>query len=128
MRRFYLERKVDDKGMSDTGRVADGVEFANGFVAMTWKKEYPSLTMFPSISVVETLHSHNGRDPTKIVWVDPIGENIEAKSEKLKTAKLAELQKEADEAAAQKEAEALQESNEVSLPDVKVSVADDSTS
>ena len=106
MRRFYLNRKEDVSGMSSTGRVADGIEFDNGFVAMTWKKEFPSVTFFQSISTVEKLHSHNGRDETKIVWVDPIGENIEAKSEKLKTAKLKELQQEADEAAAEAAAEA----------------------
>lgn len=84
MRRFYLFRKEDSSGMSGTGRVADGIEFENGQVAMTWKKEFPSITVFPSISIVEKLHTHNGKDPTKIVWVDEIHEDVEAKSEVLK--------------------------------------------
>jgi len=100
MRRFYLYRKEDPTGMSGTGRVADGIEFANGQVAMTWKKEYPSVTIFPSVSIVEKLHTHNGKDPTKIVWIDDITEDLEAKSEKLKTAKLEELQREVEETVA----------------------------
>ena len=116
MRRFYLNRKEDVTGMSGTGRVADGIEFANGQVAMTWKKEYPSCTIFPSISIVEKLHTHNGKDPTKIVWVDALDEDVEAKSERLKTAKLAELQKEADEAAAEAAAEQAIEKIEIDTP------------
>ena len=84
MRRFYLERKEDVTGMSGIGRVADGVEFDNGLVAMTWKKEFPSLTVFQSISTVEKLHTHNGKDPTRIVWIDDLREDVETKAEELR--------------------------------------------
>lgn len=105
MRRFYLHRKEDPTGMSGTGRVADGIEFENGQVALTWKKEYPSVTVFPSISIVEKLHTHNGKDPTKIVWVDEIHEDLEAKSEALKQRHLEELKaEEAEEETAAEEA------------------------
>jgi len=75
MRRFYLQRDEDSSGVSGTGRVADGVEFDNGQVAMTWKSEYPSITVFQSISIVEKLHSHHGQQKTKVVFVDPLHED-----------------------------------------------------
>lgn len=96
MRRFYIERSEDPTGMSGTGRVADGIEFDNGQVAMTWKKEFPSVTVFQSISVVEKLHSHNARDPTHIVWVDDVKDDIEAKGKALKEKTLQELQAASD--------------------------------
>lgn len=96
MRRFYLQRKEDPTGMSGIGRIADGIEFDNGQVAMTWKKEFPSVTVFQSISTVEKLHTHRGIDPTHIVWVDDLHENIEAKGSKLKQQKLEELQDDID--------------------------------
>ena len=97
MRRFFLERETDPTGMSGTGRVADGIEFDNGQIAMTWKKEFPSVTVFQSISTVEKLHSHNAQDPTRIVWVDDVREDIEAKGAQLTEKKLKELQAKAEE-------------------------------
>jgi len=100
MRRFYLYRKEDTTGMSGTGRVADGVEFENGQVALTWKKEFPSVTVFQSVSIVEKLHTHNGKDPTKIFWVDDLREDIEAKADNLREKRQKELEEELAEAAA----------------------------
>lgn len=95
MRRFFLYRKEDPTGMSGTGIVAYGCEYDSGQVALTWaKSNINSLTVFPSISNVEKLHSHNGKDPTKIVWIDPMGEDLEAKAKDLQSALLEELQKE----------------------------------
>ena len=36
MRHFYLDRHEDATGISGTGVVAQGVEFDNGKVALTW--------------------------------------------------------------------------------------------
>lgn len=99
MRRFYLLRKEDPNGMSNVGRVADGIEFENGQVALTWKKEFPSVTVFPSVSVVERLHSHNGKDPTKIVWVDDLSEDVVKIAEALRLKKKEEEEKEEKEEA-----------------------------
>lgn len=84
MRRFYLKRDEDASGVSGTGRVADGVEFDNGLVAITWKSEYPSVTIFQSITVVEKVHTHKGKDKTKIIWVDPKFEEVEDKAKETK--------------------------------------------
>ena len=80
MRRFYLFRKDDPTGVSGVDRVADGVEFDNGVVCLTWKSQFQSVTMFPSISLIEKLHTHLGQHDTKIVWVDEIHENVEEKA------------------------------------------------
>lgn len=80
MRRFYLFRKEDATGVSGVDRVADGVEFDNGVVCLTWKSQFQSVTMFPSISLVEKLHTHLGQHDTRIVWVDEIHDNVEEKA------------------------------------------------
>lgn len=116
MRRFYLFRKEDPTGMSSTGRVADGIEFDNGQVALTWKKEFPSVTVFPSVSIVEKLHSHNGKDPTKIIWVDDMGEDLEDMAATLRAKKKEEEEaEEAAEQAAQAAAEKVEEMNKEQL-------------
>lgn len=69
IRRFHLERKEDVHGVSGTGRVAEGVEFTNGVVAMSWRHtDFPSTTIFPNIHCVEGIHGHEGR--TVVVWED----------------------------------------------------------
>ncbi len=60
MKTFYLDRKVDPTGVSGTGRVAEGVVFANGWVALAWLSQQPSVTVFASIDEVEIVHGHGG--------------------------------------------------------------------
>lgn len=52
--------------MSGTGRVAEGAIFSNGWVALVWLTETPSLNFYPSIDAVEAIHGHNGA--TRIVY------------------------------------------------------------
>lgn len=68
MRRFYLQREVDRTGTSGTGRVAEGVVFACGRVAMTWLSHYGCVSMYDNIQVVIALHGHEGS--TKCVYLD----------------------------------------------------------
>ena len=68
MRRFQLVRGEDVHGVSGTGVVAEGVQYASGFCAITWKSEYASVTVFHSIDVVEKVHGHEGR--TRVKWID----------------------------------------------------------
>ena len=37
MRRFLLERIEDVSGVAGTGWVAEGIQFTNGCVALTWR-------------------------------------------------------------------------------------------
>lgn len=70
-RRFVLERDEDVHGKSGTGVVAEGCEFENGWVALTWVSPYSSGTFFSSIHNLKHLHGHEGR--TRVVWIDPPG-------------------------------------------------------
>jgi hypothetical protein len=77
MRTFTLVRSEDVTGLSGTGVVAEGVEFADGTVAVRWA-ELPddspnyvrgvraTTVMFPNIRAVEALHGHNGA--TRVVF------------------------------------------------------------
>lgn len=97
MRRFYLKRDEDINGVSGTGRVAEGVEFDNGKIAMTWKSEFPSVTVYDSVTVVEKIHSHKGKDKTRLVWVDPKFEEVESKAKETKTKETRESEEELEE-------------------------------
>lgn len=68
MRRFQLHRKKDETGVSGTGIVAEGVEFTNGAVVMTWYSPHRCVNVYESIKTVEELHGHEG--DTSIVFLD----------------------------------------------------------
>jgi hypothetical protein len=69
MKRFYLDREVDDSGVSGVGRVAAGVCFETGECALCWiVGEIHSVTIYKSINEVQRIHSHG--DHTKITWID----------------------------------------------------------
>lgn len=68
MRRFYLQRNEDATGTSGTGKVAEGVEFQCGRVALTWLSHYGTVGVYDNMRVVQTLHGHEGR--TLVVWLD----------------------------------------------------------
>lgn len=68
-RRFYLDRRYDVSGVSGPGRVADGVLFPTGWVALGWRGRYAMVASYPSLEHVLALHGHGGR--TRVVWTDP---------------------------------------------------------
>lgn len=68
LRTFHLDRQEDESGVSGTGKVAEGVVFTNGWVAMVWLTSTDSLGYYPSIENVEKIHGHGGK--TKIVFHD----------------------------------------------------------
>lgn len=67
-RRFYLDRLVDESGVSGTGVVAEGCVFTNGRVAMTWLVPHYSVGIYGSLADVEAIHGHGGK--TRIVFLD----------------------------------------------------------
>lgn len=69
MRRFLLIRDEDVSGVSGTGVVAEGVVFATGKVVLSWCSEYRSVTVYDTVSDLETVHGHEGR--TRTEWLDP---------------------------------------------------------
>lgn len=84
MRYFELHRDTDVSGMSGTGVVADGVQFATpvdftfpdgmrltlpaGWCRLRWRPEPHAVGIFRSIAEVEQVHGHSGA--TRIVHVD----------------------------------------------------------
>lgn len=67
MRTFQLVRKVDVSGVSGTGVVAEGVEFHDGRVAMSWFGKFHTIEVAPSIEDIVAIHGHEGA--TEVVWI-----------------------------------------------------------
>lgn len=67
-RRFELRRDEDETGISGTGLVAEGVEFTNGSVAMSWLSAHHCVNVYGSVKTVEELHGHGGK--TRLIWLD----------------------------------------------------------
>lgn len=65
-RTFLLVRTEDVSGVSGKGVVAEGIEFADGQVVLSWLSKHHTLEILPSIEKVETVHGHDGK--TTIVW------------------------------------------------------------
>lgn len=66
-KRFYLQRDVDETGVSGPGRVADGVMWVDGTVTIRWRGEYASLVHWSSLDSVIRIHGHDGK--THVVWL-----------------------------------------------------------
>lgn len=58
---FYLKRSEDESGVSGTGRIAQGVVFDNGKVALTWLSDHPSVTVYDNLGEVRAIHGHEGK-------------------------------------------------------------------
>lgn len=67
-RTFILRRDEDESGVSGTGDVAEGVLFGDGRVALRWKTETASTTLFDDMKHVLRVHGHGGK--TRVVWDD----------------------------------------------------------
>ena len=61
MQNFWLIRLEDETGISGTGVVAEGVQFANGKCAISWLTELTSIAIYDNIETVEKVHGHNGK-------------------------------------------------------------------
>lgn len=68
MRRFKLVRTADISGISGTGVVAEGCQFHNGYIALTWYGKFLSLYWYPNLETLEGLHGHAGA--TIVQWLD----------------------------------------------------------
>lgn len=68
VKQFFLDRKIDETGMSGTGKVAEGVILPNGLAVMWWLVKPYSIQIYPSIDDLEKTHSH-GRGTTRVVYI-----------------------------------------------------------
>ena len=78
LKRFLLRRDEDESGVSGTGIVAEGVQFACGWCALSWLTTYQSCGIYPSIEELERIHGHDGR--TKVIFLfddEPVEAAIE---------------------------------------------------
>lgn len=60
MRTFRLVRKEDVSGVSGVGDVAEGVEFHDGQVVLSWFGQFHTLEIAPKLDDVIRIHGHNG--------------------------------------------------------------------
>ncbi len=58
---FYLQRDEDESGVSGTGRVAHGVVFDDGRIAMRWLTERGSTAAYDHLEDVRRIHGHGGK-------------------------------------------------------------------
>ena len=68
-RRFALQRNDDESGVSGTGIVATGIQWADGTCCLRWHTATTSVAVYTSIEDVEAIHGHGGK--TVVVWLDP---------------------------------------------------------
>lgn len=68
MRRFHLNRLVDVSGISGTGIIAEGCEWHDGQVTLSWFGRYHSQEQWHSVEDMMAVHGHGGT--TKLEWVD----------------------------------------------------------
>lgn len=69
-RRFYLQRDIDRSSISGTGRVADGVVFPDGTVALRWRGEWPTSTVIHERGLAAVRHIHGHGGDTQIIFLD----------------------------------------------------------
>jgi len=67
-RTFKLVRVQDETGISGTGVVAEGIEFTNGWCALSWLTAMHSVAVYPNVRAVQAIHGHNNR--TRVVFDD----------------------------------------------------------
>lgn len=68
-RRFVLQRRDDPSGISGTGDVAEGVQWADGEVVLHWRGQWPTTTVWRhGLEALLAVHGHGGR--TTVEWID----------------------------------------------------------
>lgn len=68
IKRFYLNRIIDESGMSVLGKVAEGVELPNGVAVMWWLVAPHSVQMYRSIDDLHHIHKHGKRNTTELIY------------------------------------------------------------
>ncbi len=67
-RRFYLLRKQDISGVSGTGKVAEGIEYADGKCSIRWFGAHSSTNNYDSVADMIAIHGHEGS--TEVIFYD----------------------------------------------------------
>ena len=69
IKHFYLNRIVDESGMSGLGKVAEGVEMPNGMAVMWWLVPPHSIQLYRSIKDLHFIHRHGKRKTTELIYL-----------------------------------------------------------
>ena len=67
-RRFVLIRKKDINGISGTGIVAEGIQFADGEIVMRWFGDLTSIEIHKNMQMMLKIHGHEGA--SQVHWID----------------------------------------------------------
>jgi hypothetical protein len=67
-RRFVAHRKTDISGVSGIGYVAEGIQFHDGQVVVSWFGQHHICEFPGSVETWLQVHGHNGA--TTIEWLD----------------------------------------------------------
>lgn len=70
MRRFYLNRKTDQTGVSGIGHVLEGVELESGKVVVAWRSPHKTMGIYDSLEQFKTIHVDCHPDSNEVVWLD----------------------------------------------------------
>lgn len=62
---FELHRTEDPSGITSTGIIAQGVEFDDGWVALSFLNSV-SVGVYESMDEIDRIHGHDGK--TIVVW------------------------------------------------------------
>ena len=89
---FHIIRQADESGVSGTGKVIDGIVWANGWTQIFWrtdldpiKRGNSSITFFESFDAFERIHiTSHPTNNTIIVWDDDNIKELEEELEDLK--------------------------------------------
>ncbi|GAA0621686.1 hypothetical protein GCM10009534_66230 [Kribbella sandramycini] len=65
-RLFRLVRHADASGLRGTGTLAEGVEWADGSVALRWRGPWPSTSTWDGLDPLLAAHAADGR--TQLHW------------------------------------------------------------
>ena len=79
MKIFKLFRKKDISGVSGTGWIAEGVEFSNGKVVISWLGKLSATNVYDTIENAIAIHGHEGN--TLFVY-DSNVDNLVVRSDK----------------------------------------------
>jgi hypothetical protein len=61
VRTFKLVRSEDLSGVSGVGEVAEGVEFKDGTVVISWLTKFHSIGIYENVEELVAIHGHEGR-------------------------------------------------------------------
>jgi hypothetical protein len=68
-REFYLQRIIDDSGVSGTGIVARGVVLLSGQCVLEWTTKHSSIGIYPNLTELLKIHGHG--EHTKLMLGNP---------------------------------------------------------